>query len=1105
MFGVFAIRRKPVHAQFLIGAFMLVVCNPVRAAEPFQDKVLPFLNTYCVRCHNEKKKSGELDLTRFTSAEKVFGDFRQWEHVLTFLRKEEMPPAKAKQPSAELRADVLATLEKVLLTEARKFSGDPGVVPPRRLSNAEFDYTIRDLTGVDIRPAKSFPIDPASGEGFNNTGEALTMSPALFKKYYAAGELVADHALLTSTGLKFAPHSAVTFADRQKFYEQAIIRFYESHAVDYEKYFTSLWQFKHKIPALKEPTIEEWAKVAGLSPKYLRSLWEAVQGDSADKFLMAWLRQRWNALPAPKNPIEPVAHSELQTAVRALAVDIQQLSQQLCPKETPAIVADAGNGPITHLARRGITAESRDTFDKAAATNQQQLLEFKNITEKATIKLVIQLADLNDTKAEGTVFLNGTFSTNNSTTDNKKKWSLRAVLAEHAPDQLKKLKTEGESLVLMAPTVVEFDIPTKAFPLKGKGNVVFTADYRIDKSTTGLALVRLLDHRPAANDAASQGRPLIDPKHPVATQFATSGDAFCRLFPNRFLYVDSTRGLSAGFHLIEGFFRDDRPLYRSVLSDPEKQELDRLWFELYFVTGIWDQMIRGFVFFERSERNFLKHPDFDSFKEEDPELVKDETLARFKEVYLKRSNVKLTGDELAKHPVSVFFEDVRAGLKRQVETVKQSEPLYLKDLLAFAEKAYRRPLTNIERQKMTKFYADVARDKDQGVGAAVRASIVRILVSPHYCYHLDVAPLGNSVAPLPDLALASRLSYFIWSSGPDEELLALANSGKLRDERVLREQVRRMLKNPKVSRFALEFFGQWLGYRDFLTQETVNRQAFPAFDDALKQAMFEEPTRLITLLIQRDRPITELLNGDSTLVNQRLANHYGFPFRGSADEWEEVAGLHKQGRGGLLGMAVFLTKNSQPQRTSPVKRGFWVVHKVLGEHIPPPPADVAVLPAKETDTNGKTIRQLMKLHVDDMKCAQCHQRFDPVGLAMEGFDPIGRTRAKDLAGRAIDNVVQLPSGKEARGVPEFGEYLAKHRRAEFAKTLSQKFLGYALGRSLQLSDQPLLDQMNATLANDDKLSTLFGLVATSPQFRNQRCKDFTPSKFKAEPPTGPEK
>jgi hypothetical protein len=269
--------------------------------------------------------------------------------------------------------------------------------------------------------------------------------------------------------------------------------------------------------------------------------------------------------------------------------------------------------------------------------------------------------------------------------------------------------------------------------------------------------------------------------------------------------------------------------------------------------------------------------------------------------------------------------------------------------------------------------------------------------------------------------------------------------------------------------------------------------------------MFEEPTRLITHLIQKDRPITDLLNGDATVVNRKLAQHYGLSLKGD-DEWQLVTGLREKGRGGVMGMAVFLTKNSQPQRTSPVKRGFWVVHKVLGEHIPPPPPDVAVLPAKETETKGKTIRQLLKLHVEDVKCARCHQRFDPIGLSMEGFDAIGRARTKDLAGRPIDNAVTLPDGKEARGVPAFADYLAKHRRRDFARTMAQKFLGYALGRSLQLSDQPLLEKMQATLEKEDyKLSALVELVAASPQFRNQRCKDFTTAKFLADSPSGGKK
>jgi hypothetical protein len=190
-------------------------------------------------------------------------------------------------------------------------------------------------------------------------------------------------------------------------------------------------------------------------------------------------------------------------------------------------------------------------------------------------------------------------------------------------------------------------------------------------------------------------------------------------------------------------------------------------------------------------------------------------------------------------------------------------------------------------------------------------------------------------------------------------------------------------------------------------------------------------------------------------------------------------------------MAVFLTKNSQPQRTSPVKRGFWVVHHLLGEHIPPPPPDVVALPAKETDTDGQTIRQLMAAHTTDAKCARCHVRFDAIGLAMEGFDAIGRARTRDLAGRPIDNLVALPTGQEARGVPDFARYLAAERADDFTQTFCRKFLGYALGRSLQLSDQPLLESMQANLkANDYRFVPLFETVVASPQFRNQRGRDY---------------
>ncbi len=952
--------------------FVVLVSGVTRADDDFRQRVIPFVKEYCVQCHNEERSEGELNLARHTTIDAFSEHFRPWEHVITFLEKKEMPPEQAKQPTAKLRGEIVTTLERLMTREARKLAGDPGAVLPRRLSNAEYNLTIRDLTGIDIRPARSFPVDPASGEGFNNTGEALTMSPSLFKKYYAASQHVADHLLLKPTGFEFAPYPVVTYADQKKYYERAIIDLYKRHDVRYEDYLTAAWSFHHRSSEPRATTIEQWAGERSLSPKYLARLWKTIEASADDKFFLGWLGQRWKAIASLENP------SEAANQIKTLADDIRRLSIALCPQETKAIVSNAGNPPIFHTDRRRKTANQRDTFNE----------------------------DLNTSK--------------------RIQRSLQSLLKQY-------------------------------------------------------------------------GLPAVESGQPIADELRQSGQAFCALFPNRFVYVDDTRGLSAGFHLIEGFFRDDRPLCKLVLDGKQNQELNRLWDELYFSTGIMEKLLRGFVFFERSERNFMKHSDFDSIKEEDPKLVEDAAIVRFRDIYLRLSRVRSTGAELEEHPIFVFFEAIRGGLKKRAEQLAQAEPVYLRQIEAFARLAYRRPLTSRERDQLRTFYREACRQPEFGVEHAVRASVIRLLVSPHFCYRMAAPPEGDSVKPLPDIGLASRLSYFLWSSMPDAELLALAEAGKLRDEAILRNQMRRMLQDPKVDGFALEFFGQWLVYRDFLQQESVNRTVFRDFDDALKQAMFEEPTRVITNLIQSDRPVNDLLSSDTTFVNERLAKHYGVEFNGSEGEWVRVDDMRRRGRGGLFGMAVFLTKNSQPERTSPVKRGFWVFHKVLGEHIPPPPPDVAVLPAKETDTGGKTVRELLQLHTDDVKCVRCHQRFDPIGLAMEGFDPIGRSRGKDLAGRAIDNVVHLPNGKEVRGVPEFAEYLVTHRKDQFARTLCRKLLGYALGRSLLLPDQPLLEKMETNLRkNDYRFEPLLETVVFSPQFRNQRCRDFNIARFRAE-------
>lgn len=1100
---------------------------PVAAADPFREQVVPFVQQYCANCHNADLAEAELNLARYTSAEMAAEDFRQWEHVITFVKREEMPPKSAKeQPSSENRAGFLKALRGVLDEEARKLAGDPGIVLPRRLSNAEYDHTIRDLTGVDIQPTKAFPIDPAAGEGFDNTGEALAMSPGLFQKLYAAAQHVADHAVLTTTGLTFAPHPAVTLADKTHVYEQAILQFYDDHRVDYEAYLIASWEYRHRTAERQAVTQDEWARERRLSPRYFAALQAALAGDPhADRFYMGWLRRTWNAIPSPSDAAKPQLTTEIRNQLQRLAKDIATLSQRLCPKETEAIVANAGNAPILHLDRRQRTAAERDTFSpRSIQPSERFQLEYRNLEPQATIRVVISAVPFGaeSKPGEGGLILRSlNFSTASrdqyQPKDDKRNWPLRQLLEKHAPDQLERVKfgvhpqgqkIEAEDCVLVAPGTMEIELPVKAFG--DLREIRFYVDAELDRQgskpksllvSVSAGKVTVPDRAPVAWSSELPAQ-LVDPEQPLAQEIAQSGAAFCQLFPNRFYYVDETRGLSAGFHLIEGFFRDDQPLCKLVLSDAENQELNRLWKELEFVTEITEKMLRGFVFFERSERNFIKHEDFDEFKEDDPQLIQPETLNRFERIYLNHANLKKPIAELATHPIHLFFESLRNGLKLRQEQLRQAEPIYLRNLEEFAHRAYRRPLTSSELDDLRAFYREAASQselsqEEHSLENAVRGSLVRILVSPYFGCRIDPAPEGETVQPLSNLALASRLSYFLWASMPDAELRSLAEGGKLHDEQVLLGQTRRMLQDSRTTDFAREFFGQWLGYRDFLQREAVDRNLFQEFDDSLKEAMFEEPTRLAAHFIRHNQPVTGLLDSDQTFVNERLAKHYGVPFTGAKGDWVLTEGLEKQGRGGILGMAVFLTRNSQPQRTSPVKRGFWVVHKVLGEHIPAPPADVVALPAKETDTNGKTIRELLALHVEAVKCARCHVRFDSVGLALEGFDPIGRKRTTDLAGRPVDNAVKLPDGTELRGVPDFARLLIKERRAEFVNTLCRKLLGYALGRSLQLSDEVLLHEMQTALEmNGDRFVPLFESIVRSPQFRNQRGRDFSTARFR---------
>ncbi|MGH7173384.1 MAG: DUF1592 domain-containing protein, partial [Gemmataceae bacterium] len=387
----------------------------------------------------------------------------------------------------------------------------------------------------------------------------------------------------------------------------------------------------------------------------------------------------------------------------------------------------------------------------------------------------------------------------------------------------------------------------------------------------------------------------------------------------------------------------------------------------------------------------------------------------------------------------------------------------------------------------------LGREEALGHEEALRDTIASVLLSPHFCYRIDLAEPGTATRPLSDYALASRLSYFLWSSMPDAELLAHAAKGDLHRPDVLKAQARRLLRDPKARGLATEFAGNWLDFRRFEEHNSVDRQRFPSFTNELRQAMFEEPIRYFLGVAQRNRSVLDLLYGRDTFVNRPLARHYGMPTTKGANEWIHVTDARPYGRGSLLPMAVFLTKNAPGLRTSPVKRGYWVVRRLLGERIPPPPPTVPELPKDEAKLGDLTLPQVLAHHRENKACAVCHRRFDSIGVAFEGFGPIGERRVKDLGGHPVQTEATFPDNKDRKGLEGLRTYLRDKRQQDFVDNLCRKLFAYALGRGMLVSDKKALDEMRAKLAAAGyAFGSLVEAIVTSPHFLHKRGRDDSP-------------
>lgn len=947
---------------------------------------LALVKRYCSSCHSGDQPQASLDVTRDESDESIVRNHATWKLILDRIEEGDMPPADSPdQPTPEERQQMSAWLTRLFEQEAERNSDDPGLVLARRLSHAEFDHSVRDLTGVDIRPTKEFPVDPANESGFDNSAESLTMSPALFSKYITATRRVADHLVLTPRGFLFAPFPCVTETDRDNFCVHRIVDFYHRHDVKYEEYFRLLWEFSSLSSAEQtDERMAEMARESRLSPRYVEVLATLLNGNESIG-PVAEIQKAWR---------DTVKLSATQSDARAACRKLASLVNE---------IRDDLTDPIPRVTVKGLSAGS------------QPLIVWWNEKQAANRRM---------------------------------------------------FPGDGEDLEL---------------------------------------------------DAAR--------------------NRFCQVFPDKFFVASrghysntdlgaNVRLLSAGFHLMQGFCRDDRPLQELILSDAERLELDQLWEDLEFVTSAPIRQYKDFLFFERAEPpQVAAGPEFDFARPENKDVTTSETIRRMQEVYLATAS-KLNASDEAKQAIATYFDSMDRRIRWIEDSQPAAESAHLEQLKQFAAKAWRQPLDESAAVDLQRSYRELRDQEQLSHEDAIRDCVASILLSPRFCFRVDAAEAHETTGTISDAAdaglkspasrrltdfeLASRLSYFLWASLPDEELTAAAARGELSSPDVLHAQVDRMLNDPKVFGLASEFLANWLEIRRFEEHNAVDRNRFPSFDDSLRTAMFEEPLRFFVDQIQRDGSLDELLSAEHTFANEQLASHYGLNWkeevptsdseqgskmanRAESSDWRRFNAASKFGRGGLLPMSVFLTKNSPGLRTSPVKRGYWVVRRLLGEHIPAPPPNVPELPKDEKELGELSLSQLLAKHRDNLACASCHDRFDSVGLIFEAYGPIGEHRTVDLAGHPVQTEAVFPDGSHGRTLSDLQQYILNHRRDDLELNFIRKLMTYALGRSLQLSDTKTIETVRSQMnANRNSIRAAIHAIVVSPQFQRKRLDTVRP-------------
>ena len=1045
------------------------------ADRDFSVQVAPLLRGHCFDCHAGKSAEAGVDLKALLQAPDFDSRFKTWEKIGTVLQQRQMPPKDAKQPTTRDRKAVASAIRRALDRHIRENAGDPGPVVMRRLTSAEYANSIRDLTGLGLSLEKRFTNDAVGGEGFTNFGGAQFMQDSALERYLEAAKSVAGHAVIGSGPLAFADDPGQTGLELsairriQRIYRRYGFRAGAGEGAEpfgltmYSKAFFVAWQFKHRVAlGRRNATLTSLAKAEGISGRFAEHVWRVLHTPNA-AFPVSALVTHWRALPTPQGDRASqtkVVRAGCETAFRFMRNWQRALADSTGNEEEAAL----------------LTAGKFHVQPKHRFTAR---LDWTKGADKAGIEIIVLSATNRVTRGAIVRWNNPQIRFRRM----NRRWMRRQPLSRVLDaTNRKRLKLKQNEFLTVAPSkiTVDFDVPAGTIAAE------LIVEVELDRANgTGTPVRCTISD--GVNDgetiAESGGHSvlLVDPKMPEFESWRQGVLQFAKLLPEIShrepapsdrdpipkpfdgTYNSTERNL---FHYRIKYHRDDDFLVKYILDDATRQRLDRAWVDLlasFEYHDAWLQFVAG----------------------------------KYKLRLGKRTIASLNPDWIAKLPAEWrgFITRLRESYVSGRRKLRAAQPGHVRDALRFAARAWRRPVTNAEAKRLVAFYKSL-RSGGLDHTKAMRALLARILVAPAFLYRIEPPVKPGKVVQLSDWEMASRLSYFLWASPPDAELRRAAAAGRLTDPAELARQAQRMLRDPKARRFATEFFGQWFGFYRFDNYRGIDARRFPEFTDSLKASMYDESVSFFEHMIRRDRPVREILFADYGFLNPQLAKHYGIPATIFAAQKKVLAGsekrqmtlvrgLDKHRRGGLLRLGAVLTVTSAPLRTSPVKRGDWILRRVLGTPVPPPPADAGSIPADDATSDGKTVRERLVAHRSKASCANCHSRIDPLGFALEHFDAVGRWRGRYRDKQRIDTGGTLNDGTKIAGFQGLKRYLQKNR-SRFEQTLCSKLLGYALGRSEIASDRPLITAMQADLKKDGRFSVLVLRIVTSRQFRYRR-------------------